>query len=359
MKILFVIAHIGKGGGQVTQSIRIIRELSKNNETKLLTLRYDSDIVDEPCETEYAGDLIYPWGILDLWKAVRRHKDYDVVQCFDNFYSLTSVWLAGVKNFYIRLGLSAKGEFKGRGYKYLYHFADLILFPVLFSSGFVVNSKELQKEMPYYKSIYIPNGYDLNGYQKSNKKQLRKQLNLPQNKFLLLYTGKIIKRKNLDVLFRALRKLDNANLILVGNTNEDRYGDTYYNKLVSEYKDVMQKVIVIGEVHMEKVNDYLNASDVFVFPSSLEGSPNSVLEAMTTGLPVICSDIPNHREIINHGKNGFMFKTHKDLIQIISKFQNNEINSGKITSFARNYIKKNHDIRKIAEKYLDMYGAKK
>src|SRR5207244_1912357 len=62
----------------------------------------------------------------------------------------------------------------------------------------------------------------------------------------------------------------------------------------------------IGEVPWDHVPSYLAASDVFVYPSPWEGSPNAVIEAMAAGVPVVVSDIAAHREIIEHGRTGFL-----------------------------------------------------
>ena len=91
MKILFAIAHLGKGGGQVTQSVRLIKEISKNHETTLITLKFPNSVVSEPCKTIYAGDLKFPKGVYDMWKIIRKiRKQYDVIQCFDGYYAVRS-----------------------------------------------------------------------------------------------------------------------------------------------------------------------------------------------------------------------------------------------------------------------------
>ena len=48
-----------------------------------------------------------------------------------------------------------------------------------------------------------------------------------------------------------------------------------------------------------RMSDYLRASDYYISTSKSEGLPNGVLEAMATGLPVLLSDIPQHKEIID------------------------------------------------------------
>jgi glycosyltransferase involved in cell wall biosynthesis len=105
---------------------------------------------------------------------------------------------------------------------------------------------------------------------------------------------------------------------------------------------------------MDRVKYYLKAADVFIFPSILEGSPNSVLEAMASGLPVICSNIPNHTEIIENGHNGYVYNNHKHLVEMLNNLKNKKLRS-KIGKNARNFVKENHDIRDVAKKYEALY----
>ncbi|MFH2021423.1 MAG: glycosyltransferase family 4 protein [archaeon] len=359
MKILFVIAHLGKGGGQATQAIRLIKEISKNHEVKLLTLSYNSDIIDEPCETIYAGPLRFPMGALDMLKKLLSMKEkFDVVQCLDPYYALPTIFLSGKRPFFYRIGQSAKGDFSNREqfiFKLAAPFANILFAPALFSSGFTVNSEKLRQELSFYRPSVIRNGYEIGEFRSnSDSKLLRKRLGLPVDEFLLLYTGKIIAGKNIHIILESLRKVKNK-LVLVGNWNEEHHGDSYFSWLKEEYKDVMAKVICTGEVHMEKVKDYLNCCDVYVFPSIRESSPNSLLEAMACRMPVICFDNPNHREIVKHGKNGLIFSTADELAAGIKELEKNRELRQMLGEEAQKFVRKNHDIKKSADEYIEMY----
>ncbi|HEY5011816.1 MAG TPA: glycosyltransferase [Acidimicrobiia bacterium] len=58
--------------------------------------------------------------------------------------------------------------------------------------------------------------------------------------------------------------------------------------------------------HVAAVGDFLAAGDIFVFPSLYEGMPGAVIEAMAMGLPIVASDIPSIREVVEPGQNSLL-----------------------------------------------------
>jgi glycosyltransferase involved in cell wall biosynthesis len=73
--------------------------------------------------------------------------------------------------------------------------------------------------------------------------------------------------------------------------------------------------------HVSAVGDFLMAGDVFVFPSLYEGMPGAVLEAMAIGLPIVASDIPSVREVVEPGKNALLVdpNDHRGLADAIGR----------------------------------------
>ena len=141
---------------------------------------------------------------------------------------------------------------------------------------------------------YIRNGVDVDRYKKATleeKQDLRLMLNMPVNSYIYIYTGQFIVRKNVGFLLENFAKIfgdvPDVYLILLGDGPE-------LDGLKLKYKGY-ENIDFRGSV--SNVNQYLNASDVYVSTSKSEGMPNGVLEAMATGLPVILSDIEQHKEI--------------------------------------------------------------
>lgn len=98
---------------------------------------------------------------------------------------------------------------------------------------------------------------------------------------------------------RVLRELPEIRLVLVGN-GPDRYR---LERLVRTL-DLEDRVRFAG--YRNDVPALLALADVFAFPSRYEGLPGAVVEALFAGLPVVLSDIPVHREMVEDGVSGVL-----------------------------------------------------
>jgi glycosyltransferase involved in cell wall biosynthesis len=137
----------------------------------------------------------------------------------------------------------------------------------------------------------IQNGIDIEkfGPPLKAKKELRQMLNLPLDKELFIVCGALTRLKNPEVIIRAFTMLNQRKSLLL-----------FIGK--GELLDSLSRannnadIRFIGSV--ENVKEYLQASDYYVSASLTEGLPNSVLEALSVGLPLILSNIPSHSEIV-------------------------------------------------------------
>jgi glycosyltransferase involved in cell wall biosynthesis len=138
----------------------------------------------------------------------------------------------------------------------------------------------------------IRNGVDTARFSRiklPNQNELREKLGIPPQKRVFITTAQIIKRKNIGETVRAFQSkvLAEDLLMIVG-------GGAELESLQGRFKE-QRNVRFTGK--QQNVEEWLGASDVFVSSSQSEGLPNSVIEAMAMGLPVILSDIPQHREL--------------------------------------------------------------
>ncbi len=153
----------------------------------------------------------------------------------------------------------------------------------------------------------IPNGVDLQRFRPAadgdpQRRLLRESLGLTESSTLISTVGSVIPRKGADLLLEAWATLahqfPDAHLVIVG---------TRYQPGYSEKGEFEQKIVALlaasgaaGRVHfpgyVKDIENYLRASDLFVFLPLKEGMPNVVLEAMASAVPVILTPFPTLSE---------------------------------------------------------------
>jgi len=180
---------------------------------------------------------------------------------------------------------------------------------VLKNADLVISlTNDMAKEV---KKIYnreikvIPNGIDLERFGNLSKDKTRQKLQIRGKEKIIIFIGGLKPVKGIQYLIMAMdiirRKEPKAKLILVGGGEEKENLEKLVKKL-----NLKNNVNFVGKVPNEKVPEYLIASDIFVLSSLSEGFPNTVLEAMVSGLPIVATKVGGLAEIIKDGKNGFL-----------------------------------------------------
>ena len=142
------------------------------------------------------------------------------------------------------------------------------------------------------KSIVIPNGADTRVFHPIKQAEVRQELGLPQDSFIIAFTGRFIYRKG---ALRVKQAIDNLNdktikAIFIGSTMKD---DDPSQEPYGE------NIIFKGILDHDIIPKWLSASDVFVLPTLAEGCSNSIVEALACGLPVISSNLPFNYDILD------------------------------------------------------------
>ncbi|MES2213791.1 MAG: glycosyltransferase family 4 protein [Patescibacteria group bacterium] len=204
--------------------------------------------------------------------------------------------------------------FSMRGYKTVFEAhvwpeTKISLFVRLLSKVYLIvcNSGGTEEEFKKrgMNTLAVPNGVDLSMFDiKADPILLREKLGLPQDKKVILYTGHLYAWKGVDVVFKAasLMKDDpHVVFVLVGGTQKD----------IEKYKNLVQNnaldnVMLLGHKEQKALPEFLRASDALLIPNipiSIESekytSPIKMFEYMASGRPIIASDMPSMREILN------------------------------------------------------------
>lgn len=176
-------------------------------------------------------------------------------------------------------------------------------------SGFIVTNRlkiELLKKnfgIPEDRMLHQPNGVNVSLFNtKLSKNEAREELELPKDKKIILYTGHLFDWKGVDTLFDAYQYLGSEEIIyFVGGTDEDI--SRFQAKLRSANA---QNVVIAGRRPHAEMPLWLKAADVLVLPntgkmevSRVETSPVKLFEYMASGTPIVASDLPSIRNIVD------------------------------------------------------------
>jgi len=192
----------------------------------------------------------------------------------------------------------------------------------------------------------VPLPYDIFDF----KEARREDLGMKKDLKYAITVGRLVKRKGIDYLLRAVKKIDYLNAIIIGDGPEKEK----WIKFSKELK-INDRVKFLGRVDENKKFQYLNNSDVYVLSSLHEGLGIVLQEAMQVGLPIVSFDNGGQIDLVENEENGFLVKIGDvdgmaDKIEIV-------VNNKKIAEKFRinNLIKiKRFNLNRIADLYLEI-----
>ncbi len=151
----------------------------------------------------------------------------------------------------------------------------------------------------------LPNGIDLEKFKPLDKNTTREQLGISIEQKVLLNVGSLGRYKGqrdlINTLPAILSEHADVHTVIVG---EGEFRSQLERTI--EQLNLKDKVTLAGFQVEEKIIKWLNAADIFVFPSLREGTPNALLEAMACGLPVVTTSVGAIPEIVSDGINGML-----------------------------------------------------
>lgn len=204
------------------------------------------------------------------------------------------------------------------------------------------------------RTVYVPGvGIDSVKYlnTKVDKDEKRKQLGITEDAFVLLSVGELSRRKNHEVVIKALAELEKPNLVylLCGQ-------GILKKKLKDKAKELNVNIMFLG--YRNDINEIYAAADLFVFPSLQEGLPVALMEAMSAGLPIVCSKIRGNCDLIENETGGFL--TNPNDVNGFSKAIDKIYNSKELREkmkICNHNVMKNFDQKIVEEKLREIYKA--
>ena len=352
------------GGGAENLVLDYFKEINKKLfNTYIITLR-KGNIINKfrnVCNEKYiclnTKSKISPRGILKLIKFIKK-KEISIVHTNlveADFYGFL------MKIFYPKIILISTRHGENDFRKILiWRFFNFIL--SLFNKKVICVSKSLKRFIRKYEFIpenkceLIHNGINVNYFDKDEYPDLKKNLSTSEsNYFLIGIVGRLIKIKGHFYLFKAIKELKNKgfeNILLlvigIGSLLED---------LKKLRKDLKLENNIKFLHYQDEIKRFYNAIDLLCLPSDYEGLSLVLMEAMACQTLVLCSNIPNNLEIVEHGINGLIFNKGeiKDLSKKLKKILKKEYNIENLKKAARWTIIRNFNINQSVEKLQNIY----
>lgn len=340
-------------------------------------------IKDFDCEI-----TLLTYGDKNDFKYIKDLEKINVIPMFSNFRKPKSKLALILYSFIFPIYLIIKKEYSD---------FDIIKFNQLSGCWVGILLKIFTR-----KPLYIRTGYDTYLFSiKENKNLLKRYSFFLLTKLALIFSNlysvsslsdykyltqnnKYVKRKIVlrpnwvlyDNKFNEVIEKDSETIFSVGRLESQKN----YIYLVDEFKNYKFKIRLIGsgsekKLLTDKANSYnldfqiienmdffqlqkfYKLYKFFILPSFFEGNPKVLLEAMANGCIVFASNIDNHREIIEHGINGFLFNLESNnLLNLFNSVSKNELLCNKVSSNAQNTIKNNYSLDKITNSYYEDFS---
>lgn len=216
------------------------------------------------------------------------------------------------------------------------------------------------KKMPAKRVEYVPGvGVDLEKFScaqisDEEKEELKRNIGVPQGAKLILSVGELNSNKNHSVIISALARIEDENV---------HYCIAGTGKLEESLKKQADNLGIGNRIHLlgyrTDIAELMQIADIFCFPSHREGLPLSVMEAMASGLPVVCSDVRGNNDLIADGEGRYLCKPKDDdmfaktVSELISDRQRcsciSKVNRERIESFSSKVV-----IRTMMKIYQDV-----
>ena len=326
MKILYIIDHLRPDGTQ-QMLVNLSRGLADRGYAQAVLVLNDSDdqtILErlriKGIEVQIIGkqNLLKGYGFLRAYRWLRR-ENFEIV--------VTLLFVSDVIGRLLAKVAGSKyliSSIRARNIHYTFCQRWLVRTTAKLVDLFVLNSEELrsfvmEKEgVPHDKIIVIPNGVELSTETTSDQRfALYDELGLPRNGTIIGSVGRLTHQKGFDVLLEAFAEIETAglHLVLIGAGEAGESLQTQARRL-----KLNGKVHFIG--HRYDVPNLLGIFDLYVQPSRFEGMPNTVLEAMAAGRPIIASEVDGICELIEDGIHGWLVSpaNKEDLSRAIISF---------------------------------------
>lgn len=217
--------------------------------------------------------------------------------------------------------------------------------------------------VPEEKIAVINNGTDTGLFRpvdRDTRQNLRKELGLPDG-WLAAYTGKLNQGKGLDFLVEVWNDFaprhPEAHLVLVGSGSGNFLSQEEALRAYVKEHNLTDRVTFTG--YVQNVHAYLQAADLFVFPSENESLSNALIEALACGVPCLASNIGGIPDTVRDDFNGRLLPTRSraDWVEALECAWNDPDRVARWSAQGRERIMARNSMESVATRHMAFIQA--
>lgn len=215
------------------------------------------------------------------------------------------------------------------------------------------NLAEKAKDKTGRDSIILPIGIDLSRFSHPliSKRHVRKQLNLPEDKKIIIFVGRLVKEKGIFELAESLAYLPEDTVVFfIGNGPE--------RSALQQHAMYNKQLFLLGQMENERVVDYMYAGDIFALPSYSEGMPTVIIEAISLKIPVVCTAVGGVPDLFGKYKDKLIEpKSVRDLALKLHEYLVKKEDTSKLCEELYEHIQELYGAKKNAEQLIGHYTS--
>ena len=367
LNILFMIDELDIGGTE-QQILELVRHIDKSRYKPMVCcLRSDGRVADEIRQLGVKVVLLrkrmkFDFFIIPKLMRFIKEERIDIVQTYlitANIWGVLAAKLAGVRWIFAserNVNTSDQGN--------KHPFADFV-FRVLCTlpARIIGNADAVSKylvediNIPKAKVVTIHNGINLDRFDcKVDINRKKSELGLDLRSPVIGVIARLSPQKNHRMLLQATLKVVNTipdlRMLIVGD-----------GPLLGQIKDLCNDLDLASNVIFtgarRDVPEIMQVLDISVLPSLFEGFPNTIMESMAAGKPVIATDVGGNPELVENGKTGYIVPSNDPevMADAILHLLKNRILLAKLGKAGRRRIEKYFTLDRMVQKTEQMYSV--
>lgn len=324
-------------------SIKSVTILNKNNflnEADIINFHWVSSLVDFQEDIDIFKNKKIVWTLHD-----------------ENAYTGGCHYTSGCKKYEqicracLQLGSSMENDLSYDQFTKKMKFFENTNITIVTPSSWLLENVRKSRLLKHKNSLQILNGIPVGIFHRYNKNLVRKLLKFDNSKIYLLFGADFHSKRKGSYLFKKfLEKCPNkindkpVEVVIFGNSQEQNLK----SNLPINYLGYVEDSLLLAMIY--------SAADVFVALSLEDNLPNTIVESVCCGTPVVAFDVGGIKDIIEHGKNGWLVKPFSIDEVIEAVFEVSKFGEGKRLEIAHKAQEKFNDFFQ-AENYLELYNS--